>query len=54
MELAKPLAAEPTGRTSLLATLRLQRKFTIEEAAKRAAATPTSANENRVRSIAFR
>ena len=31
MELAKPLAAEPTGRTSLLATLRLQRKFTIEE-----------------------
>ena len=40
MELAKPLAAEPTGRTSLLATLRLQRKFTIEEAAKRAALWP--------------
>lgn len=40
MELAKPLAAEPTERTSLLATLRLQRKFTIEEAAKRAALWP--------------
>jgi transcriptional regulator with XRE-family HTH domain len=40
MELARPIAAEPTERTSLLTTLRLQRKFTIEEAAKRAALWP--------------
>jgi len=40
MELARPLAAEPAERTSLLTTLRLQRKFTIEEAAKRAALWP--------------
>ncbi|HVD12082.1 MAG TPA: LytR C-terminal domain-containing protein [Gaiellaceae bacterium] len=40
MELARPLAAEPAERTSPLTTLRLQRKFTIEEAAKRAALWP--------------
>jgi transcriptional regulator with XRE-family HTH domain len=40
MELARPLAAEPTAPTSPLTTLRLQRKFTIEEAAKRAALWP--------------
>jgi hypothetical protein len=40
MELARPLAAEPAARTSPLTTLRLQRKFTVEEAAKRAALWP--------------
>jgi transcriptional regulator with XRE-family HTH domain len=40
MELARPLAAEPAGQTSPLTTLRLQRKLTIEEAAKRAALWP--------------
>jgi transcriptional regulator with XRE-family HTH domain len=40
MELARPLAAEPAARTSPLTTVRLQRKFTVEEAAKRAALWP--------------
>src|SRR5689334_780517 len=40
MELARPLAAEPAGQTSPLTSLRLQRKLTIEEAAKRAALWP--------------
>jgi transcriptional regulator with XRE-family HTH domain len=40
MELARPLAAEPAAQTSPLTTLRLQRKLTIEEAAKRAALWP--------------
>jgi hypothetical protein len=40
MELARPLAAEPPAQTSPLTTLRLQRKLTVEEAAKRAALWP--------------
>jgi transcriptional regulator with XRE-family HTH domain len=40
VELARPLAAEPSERTSALTTLRLQRKYTVEEAAKRAALWP--------------
>jgi transcriptional regulator with XRE-family HTH domain len=40
MELARPLATEPPARTSPLTTLRLQRKLTVEEAAKRAALWP--------------
>lgn len=40
MELARPLAAEPASQPSPLTTLRLQRKLTIEEAAKRAALWP--------------
>src|SRR4051812_4112201 len=40
MELARPLAAEQPAQTSPLTTLRLQRKLTIEEAAKRAALWP--------------
>jgi LytR cell envelope-related transcriptional attenuator/helix-turn-helix protein len=40
MELARPLAAEPATQTSPLTSLRLQRKLTIEEAAKRAALWP--------------
>ena len=40
MELARPLAAEPQAQTSPLTTLRLQRKLTIEQAAKRAALWP--------------
>jgi transcriptional regulator with XRE-family HTH domain len=40
MELARPLAAEPAAQTSPLTSLRLQRKLTIEEAAKRAALWP--------------
>ena len=40
MELAQPLAAEQPAQTSPLTTLRLQRKLTIEQAAKRAALWP--------------
>ena len=40
MELARPLAAEPPAQTSPLTSLRLQRKLTVEEAAKRAALWP--------------
>ena len=40
MELAKPLETLPAERSSSLAGLRLQRKLTIEEAAKRAALWP--------------
>jgi hypothetical protein len=40
VELARPLAAEPADQTSPLTTLRLQRKLTVEEAAKRAALWP--------------
>ena len=40
MELAQPLAAESSAQTSPLTTLRLQRKLTIEQAAKRAALWP--------------
>jgi transcriptional regulator with XRE-family HTH domain len=40
VELARPLAAEPAEQTAPLTTLRLQRKLTIEEAAKRAALWP--------------
>jgi hypothetical protein len=40
VELARPLAAEPQAQTSPLTTLRLQRKLTIEQAAKRAALWP--------------
>jgi transcriptional regulator with XRE-family HTH domain len=41
MELARPLAAEsPSQQPSPLTTLRLQRKLTVEEAAKRAALWP--------------
>ena len=40
MELARPLAAEPPRQTSPLTTLRLQRKLTVEEAAKRASLWP--------------
>ena len=40
MELARPLAAEPPAQTSPLTTLRLQRKLTTEQAAKRAALWP--------------
>ncbi|HSC51046.1 MAG TPA: LytR C-terminal domain-containing protein [Gaiellaceae bacterium] len=40
MELARPLAAEPAAQTSPLTSLRLQRKLTVEEAAKRAALWP--------------
>ena len=40
MELARPLAAESSAQTSPLTTLRLQRKLTIEQAAKRAALWP--------------
>ena len=40
MEFARPLAVEPSAHTSPLTTLRLQRKLTIEEAAKRAALWP--------------
>jgi hypothetical protein len=40
MELARPLTAEPAAQGSPLTTLRLQRKLTVEEAAKRAALWP--------------
>jgi transcriptional regulator with XRE-family HTH domain len=40
VELARPLAAEPAEQTAPLTTLRLQRKLTVEEAAKRAALWP--------------
>src|SRR6476646_12080134 len=40
MELARPLAAEPPAQTSPLTTLRLQRKLTTEQAAKRSALWP--------------
>ena len=40
MELARPLALEPAEKPSALTSLRLQRKLTIEEAAKRAALWP--------------
>jgi transcriptional regulator with XRE-family HTH domain len=40
MEFARPLAAEPAVQNSPLTTLRLQRKLTVEEAAKRAALWP--------------
>jgi len=40
VELARPLAADPSAQTSPLTTLRLQRKLTIEQAAKRAALWP--------------
>jgi hypothetical protein len=40
VELARPLAAESAAQPSPLSTLRLQRKLTIEEAAKRAALWP--------------
>jgi len=40
VELARPLAAEQPAQTSPLTTLRLQRKLTVEEAAKRAALWP--------------
>ena len=40
MELARPLAAEPARQTSPLTSLRLQRKLTVEQAAKRAALWP--------------
>lgn len=40
MELARPLAAEAAEKSSALTALRLQRKLTIEEAAKRAALWP--------------
>ncbi len=40
MELARPLTAEPADQVSPLTTLRLQRKLTVEEAAKRAALWP--------------
>lgn len=40
MEFARPLAVEPSAQTSPLTTLRLQRKLTVEEAAKRAALWP--------------
>ena len=40
MELARPLTADAAAQTSALTTLRLQRKLTIEEAARRAALWP--------------
>jgi transcriptional regulator with XRE-family HTH domain len=40
LELARPLTAEPADQVSPLTTLRLQRKLTVEEAAKRAALWP--------------
>jgi transcriptional regulator with XRE-family HTH domain len=40
VELAKPLAADAADKSSALTTLRLQRKLTIEEAAKKAALWP--------------
>jgi LytR cell envelope-related transcriptional attenuator/helix-turn-helix protein len=40
VELARPLAAEAAEKSSALTSLRLQRKLTIEEAAKRAALWP--------------
>ena len=40
MELATPLAAAPADRPSALMSLRLQRKLTVEQAAKRAALWP--------------
>src|SRR3954470_22613374 len=40
MELAKPLAADSGEGASPLTTARLQRKLTVEEAAKRAALWP--------------
>ena len=40
MELAKSLETLPAERSSALAALRLQRKLTVEEAAKRAALWP--------------
>jgi LytR cell envelope-related transcriptional attenuator/Helix-turn-helix domain len=40
VELARPLAAEAAEKSSALTALRLQRKLTIEEAAKRAALWP--------------
>jgi transcriptional regulator with XRE-family HTH domain len=40
MELARPLGTEPPAQPSPLTTLRLQRKLTVEEAAKRAALWP--------------
>ncbi|HSB38465.1 MAG TPA: LytR C-terminal domain-containing protein [Gaiellaceae bacterium] len=40
MELARPLTADTAAQASALTTLRLQRKLTIEEAARRAALWP--------------
>ena len=40
MELARPLDPTPSERVSPLTSLRLQRKLTVEEAAKRAALWP--------------
>jgi transcriptional regulator with XRE-family HTH domain len=40
VELAKPLAAHAAEQSSALTTLRLQRKLTVEEAAKKAALWP--------------
>lgn len=40
MELARPLTAKAAEKSSALTTLRLQRKLTIEEAAKKAALWP--------------
>src|SRR5215211_1776780 len=40
MELARPLDAVPAEQSSPLTTLRLQRKLTVDEAAKRAALWP--------------
>jgi hypothetical protein len=40
MELARPLEASPAEQRSVLGALRLQRKLTVEEAAKRAALWP--------------
>jgi LytR cell envelope-related transcriptional attenuator/helix-turn-helix protein len=40
VEFARPLAAEPADQVSPLTSLRLQRKLTVEEAAKRAALWP--------------
>jgi transcriptional regulator with XRE-family HTH domain len=40
MELARPLDAGPAEQSSVLATLRLQRKLTLQEAATRAALWP--------------
>ena len=40
MELARPLETAPTEKSSALTSLRLQRKLTVEEAAKRASLWP--------------
>ena len=40
MELARPLAADAAEQPAALTTLRLQRKLTIEEAAKKASLWP--------------